>query len=79
VTNTATLATAKGVQDHNFNTERNGMFEKIMQDFVTLAEDTGDITHDKVPRMDSVKTSCERIVDAWERRDFIGTRKVELQ
>ena len=79
VTNTATVATAKGVQDHNFNTERNGMFEKIMQDFVTLAEDTGDTTHDKVPRMDSVKTSCERIVDAWERRDFIGTRKVELQ
>jgi len=32
-----------------------------MQDFVTLAEDTGDITHDKVPRMDSVdqlRTNC---------------------
>ena len=79
VTNTATVTMATGVEDHNFNTERNNMFEKIMQDFVTLAEDTGDATHDKVPRMDRVKTSCARIVEAWERRDFIGTKKVDLQ
>jgi hypothetical protein len=32
-----------------------------------------------VPRMDRVKTSCARIVEAWERRDFIGTKKVDLQ
>ena len=79
VTNTATVTMATGVEDHNFNTERNNMFEKIMQDFVTLAEETGDATHDKVPRMDRVKTSCARIVEAWERRDFIGTKKVDLQ
>jgi hypothetical protein len=67
VTNTATVAMATGVEDHNFNTERNNMFEKIMQDFVTLAEDTGDTgdtTHDKVPRMYRVKTSCAQIFEA---------------
>ena len=79
VQNSASVTTPDGVQEHRFTLERNGMFENIMRDFVTIAEDTGGSTHNTLPRMDRVKASCARIVDAWERREFIGTRKVDLQ
>ena len=79
VKNSATVTTPDSVKEHRFTLKRNGMFKNIMRDFVTIAEDTGGSTHNTLPRMDRVKTSCAQIVDAWERREFIGTREVDLQ
>ncbi|MBT6526113.1 MAG: hypothetical protein HOL57_09025 [Marinovum sp.] len=83
VTNSATTTTPEGIQNHHFATKRNTMFEKIMQDFATLAKDICAAIHyslpNTLPRMDKIKTSCARIAEAWKRPEFIGKRKVNLQ
>ena len=79
VTNSTIVTTPDGMQNHHFATKRNGMFEKIMRDFVTLAKDIGAAIHYTLPRMDRVKNSCAQIVEAWKRPEFIGKRKVNLQ
>ena len=78
VNGTALVQAQEGLQNYTFEHERNAMFLRIMQDFITLVEGAGAELHPCVPRMDLVKQSCDRIVRAWHSREFIGTKEVEL-
>ena len=79
VNNSATVSSATGVKEHQFDLERNAMFMGIMRDFTILAEESGGATLPNVPRMDRVRGSCTLIAEAWEQRKFVGTVEVDLK
>jgi predicted dehydrogenase len=61
-----------GPQTTTFDFDRNDMFLEVMADFIALATGQAPSDNPLMPRLSTVRASCDLIAEAWQARQFTG-------